>query len=46
MVEDAVNLAKQQGGGIDWDRFDVSGDGIIDALSVIHAGRGAEQTGL
>jgi immune inhibitor A len=44
MVEDAVNLAKQQG-GIDWDRFDVDGDGMIDALSVIHAGRGAEQTG-
>ena len=44
MVEDAVNLAKQQG-GIDWDKFDVSGDGKIDALSVVHAGRGAEQTG-
>ena len=44
MVEDAVNLAKQQG-GIDWDRFDVNGDGMIDALSVIHASRGAEQTG-
>jgi immune inhibitor A len=44
MVEDAVNLAKEKG-GIDWDRFDVNGDGMIDALSVIHAGRGAEQTG-
>lgn len=44
MVEDAVNAVKQQG-GIDWDKYDVNGDGMIDALSVIHAGRGAEQTG-
>jgi immune inhibitor A len=44
MVEDAVTMAKQQG-GLDWDKFDVNGDGKIDALSVVHAGRGAEQTG-
>lgn len=44
MVEDAVNAAKQKG-GIDWDKYDVNGDGMIDALSIIHAGRGAEQTG-
>jgi immune inhibitor A len=44
MVEDAVNMAKQQG-GIDWDKFDVNGDGKIDALSIVHAGTGAEVVG-
>jgi immune inhibitor A len=41
MVEDAVTLAKAQG-GIQWDKYDVNGDGMVDALSVVHAGRGAE----
>src|SRR5206468_11816996 len=40
----AVNMAKQQS-GIDWDKFDVNGDGRIDALSVVHAGTGAEVKG-
>ncbi len=44
MVEDAVEIAKQIG-GIEWDKFDLNGDGKLEALSVIHAGRGAEQTG-
>jgi immune inhibitor A len=44
MVEDAVTMAIQKG-GIDWDKFDVNGDGRIDALSVVHAGTGAEQAG-
>lgn len=44
MVEDALDIAKQQG-GVDWDKFDVNKDGMIEALSVVHAGRGAEQTG-
>src|SRR4029079_13267907 len=44
MVEDAVEIAIQAG-GIDWDKFDLNGDGKLEALSVIHAGRGAEQTG-
>jgi immune inhibitor A len=44
LVEEAIEIAKQTG-QIDWDIFDLNGDGKIEALSVVHAGRGAEQTG-
>ena len=44
LVEDAIEIAKQTG-QIEWDKFDLNGDGKIEALSIVHAGRGAEQTG-
>ena len=31
--------------GVDWSRFDQSGDGYVDVLTVIHPGRGAECDG-
>ena len=31
--------------GVDWSRFDQSGDGFVDLLTVIHPGRGAECDG-
>jgi immune inhibitor A len=44
LVEEAVEIAKKSG-QIEWDIFDLNGDGKIEALSVLHAGSGAEQTG-
>jgi immune inhibitor A len=44
LVEEAIEIAKQSG-EIEWDLYDLNGDGKIEALSVVHAGRGAEQTG-
>jgi len=42
MVEDAVKVALEQDSSIDWDKYDINGDGMIDALFVVHAGPGAE----
>lgn len=43
MARDAVLAA--QANGVDFDGFDALGEGTITALFVIHAGRGAEETG-
>jgi len=43
MVADAVAAADLA--GLDFSQFDNDGDGYVDALFVLHAGRGAEYTG-
>ncbi|RMF88045.1 MAG: M6 family metalloprotease domain-containing protein, partial [Nitrospinota bacterium] len=43
MVEDAVVAARAA--GIDFGPYDTDNDGYVDALFVVHAGRGAEYTG-
>ncbi|MFH1277477.1 MAG: M6 family metalloprotease domain-containing protein [Candidatus Eisenbacteria bacterium] len=40
IVREAVTLADE--GGLDFSRFDSDGDGVVDGVIVIHAGRGAE----
>ena len=42
LVEDIVNLVNPQ---IDFSQYDNDGDGYVDALFIIHSGRGAEYTG-
>jgi immune inhibitor A len=42
LVEDAVDLAS---GDVDFANYDLDEDGEVDALFVVHAGRGAEATG-
>lgn len=42
LVEDLVNLADPY---VDFSRYDNDSDGYVDALMVVHAGRGAEFTG-
>jgi immune inhibitor A len=42
MVEDAVLAAKEKDNTIQWDKYDINGDGYIEALYVVHAGPGAE----
>ncbi len=42
LVEDAVEMAKPF---VDFSLYDVDGDGVVDALFVAHAGKGAEETG-
>jgi immune inhibitor A len=42
MVEDAVTIAKEKDNTIEWDRYDLNGDGFIEALYIIHAGPGGE----
>jgi len=42
MVQDAVAAADSL---VDFSQYDVNGDGFVDNLVVIHAGRGAELTG-
>jgi immune inhibitor A len=43
LVEDAVDLAA---GHVDFANYDVDGDGEVDALFIVHAGPGAEVSGL
>lgn len=43
MAEDAVKVALSQ--GIDFSPYDSLGEGLVTALFIIHAGRGAEETG-
>jgi immune inhibitor A len=43
LVEDAVDLAA---GHVDFANYDVDGDGEVDALFIVHAGLGAEVSGL
>jgi immune inhibitor A len=42
MVEDAVTLALNNDQTVEWNRYDINGDGMVDALFVVHAGPGAE----
>lgn len=42
MVEDAVKVAMEKDAAINWDKYDLNGDGMIDGLYVVHAGPGAE----
>ncbi|MFI1393443.1 M6 family metalloprotease domain-containing protein [Streptomyces sp. NPDC020681] len=42
MARDAVRAALAE--GIDFTRYDVLGEGMVTALFIIHAGRGAEET--
>jgi immune inhibitor A len=42
LVEDVVDLAS---GDVNFAKYDTDGDGEVDALFVVHAGRGAEATG-
>jgi immune inhibitor A len=42
MVEDAVTKALNDDRSIQWDKYDINGDGMVDALFVVHAGPGAE----
>jgi M6 family metalloprotease-like protein len=42
MVEDAVIAAKNS--GLDFGPFDEDGDGLVDALFVVHAGQGGESS--
>ena len=42
LVEDLVDLADAD---VDFSRYDNNGDGVVDALIVVHAGRGAEYSG-
>lgn len=42
MVEDAVKVALEKDSSINWDKYDLNGDTMIDALFVVHAGPGAE----
>jgi immune inhibitor A len=43
MAEDAVRTAMDQ--GVDFSSYDALGEGMVTALFIIHAGRGAEETG-
>lgn len=43
MAEDAVALADSD---VDFSKFDGDGDGVVDGVFVVHAGPGAEETGL
>lgn len=43
MAEDAVHAALKQ--GVDFSEYDALNEGIVTALFIIHAGRGAEETG-
>lgn len=43
LVEDAVDAANAD---VNFSDYDVDGDGIVDALFIIHAGPGAETTGM
>ena len=42
LVEEIVNMVDNQ---VDFSQYDNDGDGYVDALFIIHAGRGAEYTG-
>lgn len=42
LVEDAVTLANSN---IDFSQFDMDGDTYVDAIFIVHAGHGAEETG-
>lgn len=42
LVEDAVDIAAKH---IDFAEYDNDGDGVVDALFIVHAGPGAEATG-
>jgi immune inhibitor A len=42
MVEDAVVTALKKDKLIQWDKYDINNDGMVDALYVVHAGPGAE----
>jgi immune inhibitor A len=42
MVEDAVSVALQSDHSINWDKCDINGDGMVDAIFVVHSGGGAE----
>jgi immune inhibitor A len=42
MVEDAVTLALNNDHNIEWNKYDINGDGMVEALFVVHAGPGAE----
>lgn len=41
IVREAVDLADEA--GVDFSRYDADGDGVVDAVVVIHAGAGAER---
>ncbi len=43
LVEDAIDLAAEY---VDFADYDVDGDGEVDALFIVHAGQGAEVTGI
>jgi immune inhibitor A len=43
LVEDAVHAANAD---VNFSDYDSDGDGIVDATFIVHAGRGAEETGL
>ncbi|MEJ1095425.1 MULTISPECIES: M6 family metalloprotease domain-containing protein [unclassified Pseudoxanthomonas] len=43
MARDAIKAAKAA--GVDFSGYDVLGEGIVTALFIVHAGRGAEETG-
>lgn len=43
LVEDAIDLAS---GHVNFAEYDVDGDGEVDALFIVHAGSGAEVTGI
>jgi immune inhibitor A len=43
MVDDAIAAALAA--GVDFEGYDVFGEGVVTALFVVHAGRGAEETG-
>ena len=45
MVEDAVSLTLEKDKSIKWNDYDLNGDGMVDALFVVHAGPGAEVKG-
>ncbi len=40
MIEDTVTVLLKDN-SIDWDKYDINKDGIIDTLCVVHAGKGA-----
>ena len=42
MVEDVAKIALEKDESIEWDKYDLNGDGMIDALFVVHSGVGAE----
>jgi immune inhibitor A len=42
MVEDGVTKVLNADRSIQWDKYDINGDGMVDALFIVHAGPGAE----
>jgi len=42
MIEDAALISLQEDKSIQWDKYDLNGDRVVDTFIVVHAGPGAE----